>query len=1054
MEYQKYYEARDIVTEILRKDLIGPVEENEIICKDRPLEYYITGKLYPQYSDANVAGAVSSEDIGEIEDETGISLANGSNPSSCGITFQLAQGVSDIHICARAFRYEQTDYDTAKEELGFAEGEYQSSDPFWKRQPANEYEKTILLGELKTGEAKIENMGDELYLHILLHRVYQDGSRTVTVSLVNNNKLAQQSRTRRDDEVLLSFFQPEISIAANPENSFEDVRKNIHMNSDPELLDLEMLYSEEKSYAVGHGCAANWDLDEFGNCRRIYIDYLPEYEVLQMMPSLEFKGNVVQMQYLSEAGLKEITEGLNDLINGYEDWINSQNQKISKLPSLYQETAHQNMGKCLQTCEQLRKSVKCLKDPTVFYAFRLANKAMFIQRKQILESRGIAVRAESICWYPFQLAFFLQEIVAIAEPESREHDKVDLLWFPTGGGKTEAYLGIAAFTIFLRRLRYRKRGGGVTVLMRYTLRLLSFQQFERAAAMICACELIRQEEHIEGGEIGIGLWAGKALTPNKIEMADAILKGGQDPDSPESNPRQLEKCPWCHCDIQPEDYTCDIPAKRMRVRCSNPKCKFHNGLPVYLVDEEIYKYKPAYIVATVDKFAQIALREETSGIFGINEGLIPPQLIIQDELHLISGPLGTITGAYESAITKLCEYKGHKPKIIASTATIRNAKDQIRGLYGMDYTQFPPQGLSINDSYFAVQSDRDHKPSRKYMGLMASGTSTVTMYIRMTASLLYATRYLTGLGYDDDVVDSFWTITSYFNSLRELGGAIIRVEDDVQDRFSFLRTKKFARKYPLSPKCHKRYDHYKELTSREKSSDIGSVIQNELTVQYSSSDEGVQPYDIILASNMISVGVDIGRLGVMTVLGQPKTTSEYIQATSRVGREHPGLVVTAYNKVRSRDRSHYEQFRQYHGSLYRYVEATSVTPFSDRARDRTLQTLYVILCRYTIPELRGDNDAVNFRKGMPGTDKVKDYILNYVKQVDPDECGNVSAELEEIEDEWQRRAGRTTKLKYRHDKYTKAEESLFDDDFEEGSRFRVLNSMRSVETMIDVSAWE
>ena len=1054
MGYPKYYEARDIVTNIIREDLFGPVEEDEIICKDRPLEYYIIGKLYPQDSDATVVGAVSSEDIGEIEDEAGISLANGRNPSSCGITFQLSKDVSEIHINARAFRYKLMDYDAAKEKLGFAEKEYESTDLFWKRQPANEYDNSISLGKLETGRAKIENMGNKLSLQILLHRVYQDGSRTVTVSLVNNNMLEQHSRTRRNDEVLLSFFQPKISIEVDQTNGFEDVRKNIHMNSDPELLELEMLYSGEKSYAVGHGCAANWNLDESGCCKRIYIDYLPEYEVLQMMPSQEFQGKVIQMKYLSEAGVKEITGGLNDLIEGYENWINNQNQRIQKLPSIYQETARHNIEKCQQTCERLRRSVKCMKDATVFRAFRLANKAMFLQRKQMLESKEIAVKDEDIRWYPFQLAFFLQEIVAIAEPDSREHDKVDLLWFPTGGGKTEAYLGIAAFTIFLRRLKYGSRGRGVTVMMRYTLRLLSFQQFERAAAMICACELIRREENIGGGEIGIGLWAGKALTPNKIEMADKILKGEQDPDSPESNPRQLEKCPWCHHDIRPEDYTCDIPAKRMRVRCSNPKCSFHGGLPVYLVDEEIYKYKPAYIVATVDKFAQIALREETSGIFGIDEGLIPPQLIIQDELHLISGPLGTITGAYETAITKLCEYQGHKPKIIASTATIRNAKDQIRGLYGMDYTQFPPQGLSIKDSYFAVQSDRDHKPSRKYMGLMAPGTSTVTMYIRMTASLLYATRYLIGLGYDDDVVDSFWTITSYFNSLRELGGAIIRVEDDVQDRFTFLRDRKFAKKYHLSKKCHKRYDHYKELTSREKSSDIGNVIQNELTVKYSSSDEGVQPYDIILASNMISVGVDIGRLGIMTVLGQPKTTSEYIQATSRVGREHPGLVVTAYNQVRSRDRSHYEQFRQYHGSLYRYVEATSVTPFSDRARDRTLQTLYVILCRYTIPELRGDNDAANFHKGMPGTDKVKDYILSYVKTVDPDECGNVSAELEEIEDEWERRAGRADKLKYRHDKYTKAGESLFDDDYEEGSRFRVLNSMRSVETMIDVSATE
>ena len=387
-------------------------------------------------------------------------------------------------------------------------------------------------------------------------------------------------------------------------------------------------------------------------------------------------------------------------------------------------------------------------------------------------------------------------------------------------------------------------------------------------------------------------------------------------------------------------------------------------------------------------------------------------------------------------------------KVIASTATIRNADEQIKALYATDYTQFPPQGISANDSFFAIKSNRLEKPSRLYMGCMATGTSPITMMVRVMSSLLFSTRYLTMEGYSDEVIDSFWTITGYFNTLRELGGAIIRVVDNIQDRFKYLRDNKFKDIYSISG-GQDRYDRYKELTSREKSENIGSIIQNDLQEKYS-SDGTTAPYDFLLSSNMISVGVDIARLGTMIVVGQPKSTAEYIQATSRVGRETPGLVITTYNQERSRDRSHYEQFYSYHSAFYKYVEATSVTPFSDRARDRALQTLYVMLCRYYIPELSGDNDAIKFRKSMPGLENVRKYILDYVRIVDPEEYSSVSREINEIEEEWEIRARNSETLKYHGTIYENEEKSLFDDDSNEISRFRALNSMRSVETHIDV----
>ncbi len=1044
MNRDDYYRARGHVIEILRKDFLGPVTEDEILT-ELPLDYYILGKLYPQETDSTPIGGFSSEDCGDLEDEDVISLCNGSNPSSCGITFLINPTVQQFSILVKAARYVNIDREMAKNVLKFDDKEYKESARFWRRVPVSKEMLDVDVNELKDKRILTREVAENLVIKIYLHKIYEDNSGTVTVSLVNNNT----RKTDIFDQNLAAYFQPSIEVRSDLLDAFGDVRKNIQMSKDAETAELDMLYSSVSNFASGHGCAVSWE-ELGGNCCKIWTEFLPEYELLQMMPSQQFDGKILSMKFLSEASESEIASGIGQLLQTYETWI-SDLRKCTDIIRRYGKIAENNIEKCTETLNRLKKSLACItSDKTVLRAFKLANRAMYMQRKQALVNRKKFTSDDTIRWYPFQLAFILQEIISIADPDSDERKQVDLLWFPTGGGKTEAYLGIAAFTIFLRRLRLGEKGDGVTVLMRYTLRLLSFQQFERASALVCACEILREKEKIPGGEIGIGLWAGKALTPNKLDMAKKILAGGSDPDSEGSNPAQITKCPWCGADIIKEQhYHVDEKKKRMLIKCPSEKCDFKEGLPIYLIDEEIYSHKPTYMIATVDKFAQVALNEDTSSIFGIDTGKVPPELIIQDELHLISGPLGTITGLYEAAVTKLCEHNGHKPKIIASTATIKNAKEQINALYATGYTQFPPQGLNISNSFFAVESSREQRPSRLYLGCMAVGTSAMTMFIRVMACLIYATRYLIELGFSDEVIDSFWTITGYFNSLRELGGAIIRVEDDIQDRFAYLRSKKLSSLYPLSDKCQNRYDRYKELTSREKSEEIGKIIQNELPKRYT-SDGSEAPYDVLLASNMISVGVDVGRLGTMVVVGQPKTTSEYIQATSRVGRENPGLVIATYNQAKSRDRSHYEQFHQYHSSFYKFVEATSVTPFADRARDRALQTLYVILCRYTIPCLRKDTDAINFNRDLDGLNWVRNYILDYVSVVDPDELENVRKEIEEIEEVWADKTYRRDKLRYRNSKYTRKEDSLFDDDYDEKSRFRVLNTMRSVETTVNV----
>jgi hypothetical protein len=463
------------------------------------------------------------------------------------------------------------------------------------------------------------------------------------------------------------------------------------------------------------------------------------------------------------------------------------------------------------------------------------------------------------------------------------------------------------------------------------------------------------------------------------------------------------------------------------------------------VDEDIYETKPSFVIGTIDKFAQVAFKEEAGCLLGVDPPN-PPELIIQDELHLISGPLGTITGLYEAAITKLCTRGSVQPKIIASTATIKNAKEQIKALYGMDYSQFPPQGISINDSFFACLSSEKEKASRRYMGILAAGTSRALTFNRIMGAMLFASRYLIDAGYSEEVIDSFWTETGYFNTLRELGSALTRIVDSVQDRYQYLKNTKFKDRYPFKSGSE-RYDRYFELTSRQNSNNLGEAIQNNLLISYK-ADALTRPYDFLVASNMISVGVDVSRLNSMLVVGQPIKTSEYIQSSSRVGRSTPGLVIVEYHPSMVRDRSFYEQFIQFHSSLYKFVEATSITPFSDRARDRGLQALYVVLCRYFVPELRGNKDAKNYRKNNPKLEAIRRYILDYVSIVDPDEVENVALEIAEIETVWEERASHSTELIYWS--YVEKDTALFKKDYREGDRFRMMNSMRSVEPSVNV----
>jgi len=769
---------------------------------------------------------------------------------------------------------------------------------------------------------------------------------------------------------------------------------------DRRLADLQ--YRDVVEYAVGHTTSAGW---EAGNAvHRAWTDPLPMSEVERIAPNTGIGSVVWSMEALAEAAVdaEVLQAALVELPESYAAWIAEQSVTIPSIAGARrQEVAEILITRMSVVRDRIAAGIALLnRDPVARRAFAAMNEAVArAARRRNAGPTGDPAAQPAPAWRPFQLAFILLNLDGLTDKAHDDREVVDLLFFPTGGGKTEAYLGLAAYSIAHRRLTTGGLlGAGVAVLMRYTLRLLTLDQLARAAGVVCALELMRGEAAWQGGgkrllgdwPIEIGLWVGSAASPNRLGG-----KGNPNPDTAvvrvrrfkkdgREAPAPLKACPWCATPFDRNSFACtpnDMAPKNLEIRCANASCDFTGDrpLPVLTVDEAIYRRLPAFLIATVDKFAGLPWlgeagaffghvnRADEWGFYGANDArsdgqrlwngavLDPPDLIVQDELHLISGPLGTVAGLYETALDQLATRtfagKRLRPKIVASTATVRRADTQIKALFDRQATQvFPAPGPDRRDSFFAITEPPEQSPARWYVGLAAQGKGPKLIFLRALTTLLAAG--MAAQGEAGVAADPYMTAVCYFNALRELGGARRIVEDEVRTRlreYGSKRRRLDPADAPFADRRLRAEDSIIELTSRV-STDQVAVAKAALEQACDGVAIGV---DVALATNMISVGLDITRLGLMLVQGQPKTAAEYIQATSRVGRDKdkPGLVLAVLNIHKPRDRLHYERFRQFHSCFYRAVEATSVTPWAARALDRALAAVVVSLARHMLPEM-------------------------------------------------------------------------------------------------------
>ncbi len=1033
------------------------VEDRDKINKEEQeaLGTEIKGEEPPSITEDAVDGSDSSVDPNETIDSTDetLNLANAYLPSAMGFSCFLDILEQGFKINVRAGIYSSGDY--PYEDRG---GNIKPLRAYYRR--PLEREIVVLPKDLPTQEqrcreimidgedAKEDNAEPRLMLNIRNRTTrsrFGTKSQLYTFSLIN--KIRSGKTIRNED----CYFQVEFSVqAVDGSPCFLPYPEKRSRSDNEDEASNRLLYRNRKNFAVGHGCATDWITNEKGKAIEIITSTVPTYELKPIVPQ-KLPDLQLSMYEFSDSGNDTTTlSNIRLLCDKYDSWINEQEKLASTLPVEFRETAQRHIANCRNCLTRMKYGVDLLqKDQHVRRAFSLMNHAMLMQQRhyniplrewyydkadkawKIPDAALPQINERSTWpdwdpdqenntklgkWYPFQIAFILMNLKSIALPEDSERNIVDLIWFPTGGGKTEAYLGLTAFTIFLKRLR-DKTDEGTTVLMRYTLRLLTAQQYQRAAALITACDLIRKEyEHELGPErITIGLWAGLGLTPNKRDEAVRSLKALSSGQSYE-NPFIVLKCPWCGAQMgqvrekgqtRVKGYSLIRKPSTVIYQCDNSDCKFSSRdypLPLKVIDEDIYESPPTLIVGTVDKFAILPWKPEARSIFGFrenNERKTPPELIIQDELHLISGPLGSMVGHYETLVSELCinPETGIGAKIISSTATISRAKQQCHALYncGKDNVfQFPPQCLEAGDSFFAYEDKES--PGRMYAGVYAaSGISHAMAQIRVISALLQGVKSVTVR--EEKERDYYWTILNYFNSLRELGHAATLINADIREYLNAMWIRKRIKKTDVADP-RRFINHHIELTSRIPSTRIPFSLQA-LEINYPSDDN--QPVDVCLATNMISVGVDVQRLGLMTVIGQPKTTSEYIQATSRIGRskEGPGLVVVIFNTQKPRDRSHYEHFQSYHSRIYSQVEPTSVTPFSAPVRDRALHAILIALIRCFFPKHQRSPQPVPDKEVI---EKIREIIHRRVSGVDAQEEELTIRLLMERLDDWLRLA--------------------------------------------------
>lgn len=1074
-----YAEHRRDIVNWVRSQLIGPVTKEDILRGISPIDRYPTGVLYPvskgeegidpsaEYQDDEEEQMFSGAEAEEQTIESAIKRRRYTPPSSVGFSFFVQGEPVELQIICNAVRYEQFGKEVARGVVHDDKGWFSND---WRRiQMADSNGEAKMFSapapqpntaSRKPVRNRVDVFGNRAGIDVLW-RPFKDGWIT-TVSLYNKKELPVEGDPKAFNTVRTanSLFEVKLRcvVDAGEVGAYPRMDKSLLTDEEQEL---ELQYMHRHIYAVGHGAAVTWEKkqeDNKAHVAEIRTEFLPAVEVPKITADVAAMDNrTLQLVYLASVSENEkvIYDDLDRFVAGYAAWVEGQKSAASSVQPDEKPTADRIVDRMERLVGRMKHGVSLLRrDARAAQSFAIANQAMLDQMMQYDRIRQDKAKPPTdYRWRPFQLAFLLSVIESVVNEESDYRDTVDLIWFPTGGGKTEAYLGLIAFLIVWRRLTNEASGGGTTVLMRYTLRLLTAQQYKRANRMICALELIRRKAPALSKEpITVGMWVGAATSPNTFRAAQLIVEKAANGKGTAPMELVLDSCPWCETSFKvPANYRCS--PTQFHFQCTNPDCEYGQTdggiVPCNVVDEALYNEPPTLLIATIDKFARLAWEERANVFFGKN-GSRPPELVIQDELHLIAGALGSVAGLYEAALETVLVQRGIHPKYVASTATIRMADQQVRLLYGKAVAIFPPPGLSCDDSYFARTVSLSDEPGRLYIGYLAPMLDRLHCMAPLAAALLLAPGVIfRDKEHQNELMEAWWTQVVYHGSLKGVGNSHNSFNIDVRE---------FLRRYSREVEEEAKNDagesepilrpppRIAQLTSLSRAEDNARTF-----ARLEKSRKDPECLDAVLATNMISVGLDVARLALMIVNGQPLTTAEYIQASSRVGRgDVPGLVFANYYRDQARSLSHYENFRPYHETFYRFVEPTSVTPYTYQTRVRALHAALVIAVRHSCTDLLPNNRAGHFDPADVRTAKIIETLKRRCRGADQGRASETEYHIDKLVNEWKTEAQMCKKAKRRldyqaHDKEKVTDRLLHNHDDKIKGRWPTLQSMRNVE---------
>ncbi len=833
----------------------------------------------------------------------------------------------------------------------------------------------------------------------------------VNDSRVHSNKKSHESNNRQKDKPTIeTLFNSGIDISLKGAD-YEPIKLDY-------FLDDYKYNNEEK--AIGQNCSVVYHPED----NTISTEHLPTFIQKRLVTNDKL---AVKFRDLIDQPLETLKGVRKKMDAELKAWNGYYTSKESTLTQKGKESMKREIQDFKLEIDRFQFGIDTLTSyPLVLKSFVLMNQS-FLNTSKKYDT-----------WRLFQIVFIVSlvpDIVAcddnIMPAEDKPHttlDYVSLLYFPTGGGKTEAFLGVLVFNLFFDRFRGKRCG--VTSILRYPLRLLSVQQVQRLANTLAQAELLRRINPLiyDTEEFSLGYFIGDNSTPNRMGRDRVIRYRGMS-QSEMDEERILDICPFCgqpnvHLKFDEESY-------RLMHFCGNPECPSDHALPIYMVDTEIYRYLPSTIISTVDKLAILGnntsfrnilsgatMRCPRHGFTSTRKCLVAsqagsefcneevqsfaevkmydpaPTLFIQDELHLIRESLGTYASHYESFIDYFVQNVSpshRKSKVIGATATISHYKEQITHLYGHDPIQFPCNSPYPNKNFYSYINESDTQ--RLVMGYAPYGKSIIN-------SVVYSLKYMREVVYDylmnpervlnihgisidsvDDarkILEDYWIFLEYNNVKRDGNNVEGALETPINVELKSEGVPEFKTR---------------KMTGDETFKDVREVL-----AEVENTEDVFGGVNLIAATSMISHGVDADRFNVMFFYGIPGNTAEYIQAYSRTGRRYSSIVVDIIRPSRETDRSYLNNFVKFHEFKDILVEPVPINRWATKAIDGTLPGIFtgLLFTKYD-PSLQYSIGSLfymkNIKKAIQQGDLDKEQIFVELLQAYRCEAGGDVVEL-------------------------------------------------------------